>query len=44
MNLYEHTIVARQDVSPSKLNKSLKSTQILTKIMVKLSKCRIGVL
>ena len=45
MNLYEHTIVARQDVSPSEIKQiTEKYSNIVTKNNGELSKCRIGVL
>ena len=44
MNLYEHTIIARQDASPSELKQlTEKYSKIVKKMMVKLLKLKIGV-
>ena len=44
MNLYEHTIIARQDTSPTEIQQLTDNIQkLLKKIKVKLSKLKIGV-
>ena len=43
MNLYEHTIIARQDTSPSELKQlTEKYSKIVKKMMVKLLKLKTG--
>ena len=43
MNLYEHTIIARQDTSPSEIKQLTKNIQILLKkMMAGLLKLKIG--
>ena len=43
MNLYEHTIIARQDASPSEIKQlTEKYSKIIEKMTVKLLKLRIG--
>ena len=43
MNLYEHTIIARQDASPSEIKQlTEKYSKIVKKMMERLSKQKIG--
>ena len=43
MNLYEHTIIARQDTSPSEIKQlTEKYSKIVEKMKVKLLKLKIG--
>ena len=44
MNLYEHTIIARQDTSPSEIKQlTEKYSKIIEKMMEKLLKLKTGV-